>query len=111
VVADESDHRRLPCEEARITAALEALGLAPDVLDAIPAGLNCRNLDEGEAARFALALHSPARRCLPDRRNALGRAVAQGLGLSIAGTARGPMAWPERAIWIPSALGRAVPTA
>jgi predicted nucleic acid-binding protein len=84
VVADEVITGGFPAEEARITAALEAGWL--QIAGPIPAGPDLPDLDEGEAASIRLALAHPGPALLLiDERS--GRAVAQGLGLSIAGTA------------------------
>ncbi|TWB89034.1 putative nucleic acid-binding protein [Synechococcus sp. Ace-Pa] len=84
VVADEVITGGFPAEEARITAALEAGWL--QIAGPIPAGPELPDLDEGEAASIRLALAHPGPALLLiDERS--GRAVAQGLGLSIAGTA------------------------
>ena len=84
VVANEVLTGGFPAEEARISAALEAgwLRIAGPIL----AGPELPDLDEGEAASIHLALAAPEPALLLiDERS--GRAVAQELGLSIAGTA------------------------
>ncbi|MCP9915885.1 DUF3368 domain-containing protein [Cyanobium sp. ATX 6F1] len=84
VVAAEVITGGFPAEEARITAALEAGWL--QIAGPIPDGPDLPDLDEGEAASIRLALAHPGPALLLiDERS--GRAVAQGLGLSMAGTA------------------------
>jgi predicted nucleic acid-binding protein len=84
VVANEVLTRGFPAEEERLTAALEAGWLR--IVSTIPAGPELPDLDEGEAAsiRLALAEAGPALLLIDERS---GRAIAQELGLSIAGTA------------------------
>jgi predicted nucleic acid-binding protein len=84
VVADEVLTGGFPAEEEPITAAVELGWLR--IVSAIPAGPELPDLDEGEAAsiRLALAEAGPALLLIDERS---GRAVAQELGLSIAGTA------------------------
>ncbi len=84
VVAAEVLTGGFPAEEERITAALKAGWLR--IVSTIPAGPELPDLDEGEAAsiRLALAEAGPALLLIDERS---GRAIAQELGLSIAGTA------------------------
>ena len=84
VVADEVLTGGFPAEEEHITAALEAGWLR--IVSTIPDGPELPDLDEGEAASIRLALAEPGPALLLiDERS--GRAIAQELGLSIAGTA------------------------
>jgi predicted nucleic acid-binding protein len=84
VVADEVLTGGFPAEEERISAALEAGWLS--IVSTIPDGPELPDLDEGEAASIRLALAEPGPALLLiDERS--GRAIAQELGLSIAGTA------------------------
>ncbi|MGB7564767.1 MAG: DUF3368 domain-containing protein [Prochlorococcaceae cyanobacterium] len=84
VVANELLTGGFPAEEERLTAALEAGWLR--IVSTIPDGPELPDLDEGEAAsiRLALAEAGPALLLIDERS---GRAIAQELGLSIAGTA------------------------
>lgn len=84
VVADEVITGGFPAEEERIHAALEAGWLR--IAGPIPAGPELPDLDEGEAAsiRLALAEAGPTLLLIDERS---GRALAQELGLSVAGTA------------------------
>lgn len=83
-VADEVLTGRFTDQEARITAAVEAgwLTITPDPQP----GLELPDLDEGEAAsiRLALTQTGPVLLLIDER---AGRAVAQELGLKVAGTA------------------------